>query len=127
MSRAIVDISVFVARETGPPLGDLPDEIAVSVITAAELELGVPRAADPSPRAARLSTLLRVRAACPLLPIDEPTASCFARLADEQLRAVRKPRRHDSLDRGDRPSPRRRRPDPAPGFSAFSSVQVVRV
>ena len=51
MTRAIADTSVFVARESGRPLGDLPGEIAVSVITAAELELGVLRAADaPSPR-----------------------------------------------------------------------------
>lgn len=96
MSRAIADTSVFVAREAGRPLGELPDEIAVSVITAAELQLGVLRARDPSSRATRLATLSRVRAAYPLLPIDDATASCFARLADEQLRAGRKPRRHDT-------------------------------
>jgi len=43
MTRAIADTSVFIAREAGRPLGDLPDEIAVSVITTAELELGVAR------------------------------------------------------------------------------------
>jgi len=96
VSRAIADTSVFVAREAGRPLGELPDEIAVSVITAAELQLGVLRARDPSSRATRLATLSRVRAAYPLLPIDDATASCFARLADEQLRAGRKPRRHDT-------------------------------
>ena len=31
MSRAIADTSVFIAQETGRELGDLPDEIAVSV------------------------------------------------------------------------------------------------
>ena len=96
MSRAIADTSVFIAREAGRPLGDLPDEIAVSVVTAAELELGVLRASDPSSRATRLATLASVRSAYPLLPIDEATASCFARIADEQLRAGRKPRRHDT-------------------------------
>ncbi len=96
MTRAVADTSVFIARETGRPLGDLPDEIAVSVITAAELELGVLRATDASSRAARLATLSRVRGTYELLPIDGPTASCFARLADEQLRAGRKPRRHDT-------------------------------
>lgn len=96
MSRAVADTSVFIAREAGRPLEDLPDEIAVSVITAAELELGVLRASDPSSRAMRLATLSRVRAVYPLLPIDDDTASCFARLADEQLRAGRKPRRHDT-------------------------------
>jgi len=96
VSRAVADTSIFIAREAGRPLGDLPDEIAVSVITAAELELGVLRASDPSSRATRLATISRVRAAYPLLPIDEATASCFARIADEQLRAGRKPRRHDT-------------------------------
>ena len=39
MSRAIADTSVFIAREAGRPLEELPDEIAVSVVTAAELEV----------------------------------------------------------------------------------------
>jgi predicted nucleic acid-binding protein len=96
VSRAIADTSVFIARETGRPLGDLPDEIAVSVVTAAELELGVLRAADARTRAVRLATLSRVRAEYPLLPIDDATASCFARIADEELSAGRKLRRHDT-------------------------------
>jgi predicted nucleic acid-binding protein len=96
VSRAIADTSVFIAREAGRPLGELPDEIAVSVVTAAELELGVLRAHDATTRATRLATLSRVRAAYPLLPIDEATASCFARIADEELRAGRKLRRHDT-------------------------------
>jgi predicted nucleic acid-binding protein len=96
VSRASADTSVFIARETGRPLGDLPDEIAVSVVTAAELELGVLRAADARTRAVRLATLSRVRAEYPLLPIDDATASCFARIADEELSAGRKLRRHDT-------------------------------
>lgn len=96
MSRAIADTSVFIAREAGRPLGELPDEIAVSVITAAELELGVLRAEDPAARAVRLRTLSRVRTEYPLLAIDDETASCFARIADEELRAGRKIRRHDA-------------------------------
>jgi predicted nucleic acid-binding protein len=96
VSRAIADTSVFIARESGRPLGDLPDEIAVSVVTAAELELGVLRAADARSRAVRLATLSRVRAEYPLLPIDDATTSCFARIADEELSAGRKLRRHDT-------------------------------
>lgn len=96
MSRAIADTSVFIAREAGRPLGELPDEIAVSVVTAAELELGVLRTDDARVRARRLGTLSRVRAEYELLPIDEATASCFARIADEELRAGRKLRRHDT-------------------------------
>ena len=57
MSRAIADTSVFIAEEAGRPLGQLPEEIAVSVVTAAELELGVLRASDARTRAERLRTL----------------------------------------------------------------------
>ena len=127
MSRAVADTSVFVARETGRQLGDLPDEIAVSVITAAELELGVLRASDPSSRATRLATLSRVRATFPLLTIDEATASCYARLADEQLRAGRRPRRHDTWIAATALRHGAAVLTQDADFSAFASVQVVRV
>jgi predicted nucleic acid-binding protein len=96
LSRAIADTSVFVAQETGRGLGDLPDEIAVSVITAAELELGVLRATDPDARAIRLSTLSRVQSTYPLLPIDPEVASCFARIAAAERGRGRRLRRHDT-------------------------------
>lgn len=96
MSRAIADTSVFVAQEAGRDLGPLPDRVAVSVITAGELELGVLRARDAETRATRLATLVRVRAEYPLLPVDGEVATCFARIADEQLRAGRRLRRHDA-------------------------------
>ena len=96
MSRAIADTSVFVAQEAGRELGELPEEIAVSVITAAELELGVLRAIEPNARAIRLGTLSRVQAAYPLLPIDPEVASCFARIASAELGKGRRLRRHDT-------------------------------
>lgn len=96
MSRAIADTSVFIAQEAGRELGELPEEIAVSVITAAELELGVLRATDPSARAIRLSTLSRVQATYRLLPVDPEVASCFARIASAELVAGRRVRRHDA-------------------------------
>ncbi|MGH2939953.1 MAG: PIN domain-containing protein [Solirubrobacterales bacterium] len=96
MSRAIADTSVFIAQETARELDELPSEIAVSVITAAELELGVLRAADRQIRAVRLSTLSRVQATYPLLPIDPQVASCFARIAAAERDRGRRPRRHDT-------------------------------
>ena len=96
MSRAIADTSVFIARETGRGLGDIPDEIAVSVITAAELELAVLRATDPDARAIRLSTLSRVQSTYPLLPVDPEVASCFARIAAAERGRGRRLRRHDT-------------------------------
>jgi hypothetical protein len=96
LSRAIADTSIFIAQETGRELGELPEEIAVSVITAAELELGVLRATDPDARAIRLSTLSRVQATYPLLQIDAETASCFARIASAERSRGRRLRRHDT-------------------------------
>lgn len=87
---------MFIAQETGRELGDLPEQIAVSVITAAELELGVLRATDPEARAIRLSTLSRVQATYPLLPVDPEVASCFARIASSELSRGRRLRRHDT-------------------------------
>lgn len=127
MSRAIADTSVFIAGEAGRPLGELPDEIAVSVITAAELELGVLRSADPATRAARLATLSRVRAEYPLLHVDDATASCFARIADEELRAGGKLRRHDCWIAATALRHRAAVVTRDADFTAFEAVDVIRV
>jgi len=127
LSRAVADTSVFIARESGRPLGDLPDEIAVSVITAAELELGVLRARDQSTRATRLATLSRVRAEYPLLEIDAPTASCFARIADEQLSAGRRLRRHDTWIAATAMRHQAAVVIQDADFTEFESVDVIRV
>lgn len=94
--RAIADTSVFIALETGRALGELPAELAVSMITAGELELGVLRAPDAATRARRLATLAQVRGTFDLMPIDSLTASCFARLSDEALSKGRRPSDHDT-------------------------------
>jgi predicted nucleic acid-binding protein len=79
----------LIARESGRPLGILPQQIAVAVIAAAELELGVLRARDGATRATRLATLAQVRSTYPLLAVDEAVATHFARLAAEELEAGR--------------------------------------
>ncbi len=96
MSKAVADTSIFIAQETGRELGDLPDRVAVSVITVAELELGVLRATDQAARARRLSTLSRVQSTYLLLPIEPEIASCFARLAAAERSRGRRLRRHDT-------------------------------
>jgi predicted nucleic acid-binding protein len=95
VTRAIADTSVFIAMEAGRELDELPDELGVSVVTAAEPELGVLRAKDTDTRARRLATLAQVRTTYPLLPVDSETASCFARIAAAELEAGRRIRRHD--------------------------------
>jgi predicted nucleic acid-binding protein len=127
VTRAVADTSVFIAREAGRALGELPDEIAVSVVTAAELELGVLRADDAQTRARRLATLSRVRAEYPLLEIDAATASVFARIADEELRAGRRLRRHDTWIAAIAARHGVAVLTQDSDFTAFTSVQVIRV
>ncbi len=94
---AILDTSIFVAGEQGRELRrTLPDEVAVSVVTLAELELGVLAAGDPEARALRLATLTRVREQTAGLPADERVASSYARLAAGEMAKGRKPRVHDT-------------------------------
>jgi predicted nucleic acid-binding protein len=127
LSRAIADTSVFVAQETGRDLDDLPDEIAVSVITAAELELGVLRATDQATRATRLSTLSRVQATYPLLPVDPQVASCFARIATAELERGRRLRRHDTWIAATAMRHGVMVLTQDADFSSFSEVEVLRV
>ncbi|HEX6153258.1 MAG TPA: PIN domain-containing protein [Solirubrobacterales bacterium] len=96
MNKAVADTSIFIAQETARELGALPEKIAVSVITVAELELGVLRATDPDARARRLSTLSRVQSVYPLLPVGPEIASCFARIAAAERSRGRRLRRHDT-------------------------------
>jgi predicted nucleic acid-binding protein len=127
VKRGIADTSVFVAQEVGRELGELPEQIAVSVITAAELELGVLRAQDTETRGRRIATLSRVRSAYTLLPVDAQTASCFARVAAHELDAGRKLRRHDAWIAATALRYGVAVVTQDNDFSAFSSVEVLRV
>jgi predicted nucleic acid-binding protein len=94
---AILDTSVFVAVEQARGLRrPLPDHIGVSVVTLAELELGVLVADDSDTRAVRLATLTRLREQTAGIPIDDRIASAYARLAARQLAEGRRPRVHDT-------------------------------
>lgn len=93
--RIVLDTSVFIAHESGRPLGDLPDgaELAISVVTVAELRTGVLTATDDV-RATRLATY-DAASAFGALPIDRPVADRFAELAAAAVAAGRKPRVQD--------------------------------
>ncbi len=80
--KGLLDTSVFIARETGRPLGDLPPHVAVSVVTIGELQLGVLAAADDDTRARRADTLALARAADPI-PISEAAMVAWARLVSD--------------------------------------------
>ncbi|MDQ3724395.1 MAG: PIN domain-containing protein [Actinomycetota bacterium] len=126
MSKAVVDTSIFIAQETGRELGELPEKIAVSVITVAELELGVLRAADSDARARRLSTLSRVQSIYPLLPVGPEIASCFARLAAAERSRGRRLRRHDTWIAATAMHHRAAVLTQDADFSSFEEVEVIR-
>ena len=97
MSRALLDTSVFVAEEQGRPLArPLPQEVAVSVVTLAELETGVLMAKGDDARATRMQTLVWVRERAAGIPADQRVASAYARLASAALRSGKKPRVQDT-------------------------------
>ncbi len=82
MSRSpagLLDTSVFIARETARPIGELPQRVAVSVVTIGELQLGVLAATDPELRARRAETLALARTADPI-PVSEAVMVAWARL-----------------------------------------------
>ncbi len=96
MTRGLADTSIFIAKERDRPLGELPSELAVSVVTIGELELGVLAATDPDARARRADTLALARAADPI-PVGEAVMSAFARLVHDCRQAGVRPRVLDAL------------------------------
>ena len=81
----------------------------------------------PLRAATRLRTLSRVRAEYPLLVIDDETASCFARIADSELRAGRKLRRHDAWIAATALRHGAAVVTQDSDFGAFEDVEVIRV
>ena len=94
--RGLLDTSVFIAQESDRPLGPLPDAAAISVITLAELHLGVLMADDPTIRAQRLRTLSAVRSLFEPVPIDTGIAEVFAELMAEARSSGRRPKIMDT-------------------------------
>lgn len=78
----LLDTSVFIAREDGRALGELPELVAVSVVTLGELQLGVLNASDDEVRARRADTLFLARAADPI-PLSEAIMVAWARLVSD--------------------------------------------
>lgn len=88
---------MLIAREQGRRVERaLPDEVAFSVVSIAELQLGVLVARTPEVRALRLRTLTQLGALGAALLIDERTAAAYAELAAGVIAAGRKPRIHDT-------------------------------
>ena len=128
MTTAILDTSVFIAVEQRrDPARPLPEQVGVSVITLAELELGVLIARDADVRATRLATLTRVREQAAGLPIDDRVSSAYARLAAGELSAGRKPRVNDTWIAATALVHGAEVWTQDADFTAFGAVEIVRV
>jgi predicted nucleic acid-binding protein len=80
-SVGVLDTSVFIARESGRRLDatGVPDEVATTVVTVAELNLGVLAASSADVCAQRLTTLDAI-ADIVAFPVDDDAARMWARL-----------------------------------------------
>lgn len=104
-SAGVLDASVFIASEPGRPLdaSAIPDEVATTVVTLAELNVGVLAARTSEIRAQRLATPDAV-ADMAALPVDEEAARMWARL---RIHLAETGRRVRINDLGSRPLPHR--------------------
>ncbi|MGH7903247.1 MAG: PIN domain-containing protein [Candidatus Dormibacteraceae bacterium] len=85
VDRALADTSLLVARERERSVEAHPEELAVSIVTLAELRLGV-LTAEGGTRARRLRTLIEAERLAPL-PVDRLVAQAWAELV-RSLRAA---------------------------------------
>jgi predicted nucleic acid-binding protein len=81
-AAGLLDTSVFIARESERPIDELPERVALSVVTIGELQLGVLHASNDQTRVRRAETLALARTADPI-PINEPVIGAWARLVSD--------------------------------------------
>lgn len=96
MTRGLLDTSVLIAAGQGVPQ-TLPDEAAISIMTLAELRVGVLVTDDPGVRAQRLDVLSGVERELTPIPVDDAVAARFARIVAVARREGRRPRVADTL------------------------------
>jgi hypothetical protein len=77
LSGVLLDTSVVIDGYASPQDDDIPETVAISVITLGELRAGVQLASDPSARAARQRRLNAVRDAFEPIPVDEAIAEHY--------------------------------------------------
>jgi predicted nucleic acid-binding protein len=93
VSRGLLDTSVLIARSDVSTLeSSLPQEIAISVASLAELHFGVLIAKDDETRQHRLRRLGVIEATIQPIPIDPSIARAFASVAHAVKVAGRQPR-----------------------------------
>ena len=92
MSFGLLDTSVVVDWHDPAVIAALPDEMAISVITAAELAAGPHLAADPVEAAKRQARLQEVDSALEPIPFDAAAARSYGLDVAAVVREGRKPR-----------------------------------
>jgi predicted nucleic acid-binding protein len=92
----LFDTSIFIATESGRAIGALPAVGSISVVTIAELYLGVLMADRPKIRQQRLRTLQSVQELFEPIPIDNEIARTFAEIVSEARRLGKRPKVMDS-------------------------------
>ncbi len=97
--KLLLDTSLLITihEKTAPILPDEATDVAVSVVSVAELTIGVLAATDPDIRAQRLATLSAVERSYEPLLIDTDVAHTYARLVVKIKASGRKPRVMDTL------------------------------
>ncbi|RTL67964.1 MAG: type II toxin-antitoxin system VapC family toxin [Pseudonocardiaceae bacterium] len=86
--RALLDTNLVIA----PAVGPLTGELAISVVTIAELQFGVLVAKEPAVRAERLRRLSVLQRSFDPLPVDDAVADSYAQIAAAVVTAGRQPR-----------------------------------
>ena len=96
-ARALIDTSIVVDLDQIPAT-DLPDTMAISALTLAELAAGPHAATEAHERARRQELLQRVEATFDLLPFDADAARAFGRLYPAVAALGRKARGRRAVD-----------------------------
>jgi predicted nucleic acid-binding protein len=91
--NGLLDTSVLI----GPLTKGLPDELAISIVSLAELRLGVLLARDLATRSTRLARLVEAERAFSPIPVDDEVASAYASIVAAAREDGRKPKVMDAL------------------------------
>jgi predicted nucleic acid-binding protein len=94
-SRGLLDTNVLILR-AGVDATELPEQMAISSVTLAELSVGPLVTTEPAEVAARLKILQRVEAEFDPLPFDAAAAREFGQVWAAVRTAGRKPQRRTS-------------------------------
>ena len=95
--RGLLDTSVVIDIEMLDP-SRLPNEVAVSALTMAELAAGPHATTDPQERGRRQDRLQRAEAAFDPLPFDVDAARAYGRIFSTVMAAGRKARGARAVD-----------------------------